>query len=216
MQLFLLPKRISSRYRPANTEKGSSLKKKYKDFDNPFENNIFVDEKKEGSRKHRFLFYSWLYQMIEKRVLTDLTVEFLQDSPNYLIDVIVGADNTITVEIDNDQGVDIDDCVVLSRYLESKLDRETEDFELTVTSAGLTSPFKTSRQYKKYEGKEVEVLSKQGQKMTGILKSSDPDGFTLTVTRKVKPEGAKRRTEVTEDLRYAFSEVKYTKYLIRF
>ena len=193
-----------------------SPKKKDKDFDNPFENNIFADEKKEGSRKHRFLFYSWLHQMIEKRVITDLAAEFLQDKPLYLIDVIVGADNAITVEIDNDQGVDIDECVALSHYLESKLDREVEDFELTVTSAGLTSPLKTIRQYKKYEGKEVEVLNKQGQKMTGILKSSDPEGFTLTVTRKIKPDGAKRRTEVTEDLRIAFNEVKYTKYLIRF
>ncbi|MCE5206018.1 MAG: ribosome assembly cofactor RimP [Porphyromonadaceae bacterium] len=154
--------------------------------------------------------------MIEKSVLTDLTLEFLQDSPTYLVDVIVGTDNAITIEIDNDQGVDIDDCVALSRHLESKLDREVEDFELTVTSAGLTSPFKIPRQYKKYEGKEVEVLSKQGQKMTGILKSSDPEGFTLTVTRKVRPDGAKRKTEVTEDLRIAFNEIKYTKYLIRF
>ncbi len=154
--------------------------------------------------------------MIEKRLLTDLTVEFLKDSPNYLIDVIVGTGNMITVEIDNDQGVDIDDCVALSRHLESKLDRESEDFELTVTSAGLTSPFKTPRQYKKYEGKEVEVLNKQGQKLTGMLKSSDPEGFTLTVTRKEKPEGAKRKIEVTEDLHFLFQEVKYTKYLIRF
>ena len=154
--------------------------------------------------------------MIEKRLLTDLTVEFLKDSPNYLIDVIVGTGNMITVEIDNDQGVDIEDCVALSRHLESKLDRESEDFELTVTSAGLTSHFKTPRQYKKYEGKEVEVLNKQGQKLTGMLKSSDPEGFTLTVTRKEKPEGAKRKIEVTEDLHFLFQEVKYTKYLIRF
>ena len=191
-------------------------KKKAKDFENPFENNIFAFEKKEGSRKHRFLFYSWLYQMIEKKLINDFAVEFLNDSPNYLVDVLVGADNTITVEIDNDHGVDIDDCVTLSRHLESKLDRDAEDFELTVTSAGLTSPFKTARQYQKYAGKEVEVLTKKGQKMTGILKSSDPAGFILTVTRKVRPEGAKRKTEVTEDLHFAFDEVKYTKYRIRF
>ena len=183
---------------------------------NPFENNIFAFEKKEGSRKHRFLFCSWLHQMIEKKILTDLTEDFLKDSPNYLIDVMVGADNAITVEIDNDEGVDIDDCVALSRYLESHLDRDIEDFELTVTSAGLTSPLKTQRQYRKYEGKEMEVLSKQGQKMTGLLKSSNEEGFILTVSRKIKPEGAKRKTEVTEDIHFAYEEVKYTKYLIRF
>jgi len=126
-------------------------------------------------------------------MLIALTEEYLEDTPNYLVDVLVGADNTIIVEIDNDKGVNIDDCVALSRHLESKLDRDAEDFELTVTSAGLTSAFKTLRQYKKYEGKEVEVLSKNGQKITGLLKSSDTEGFTLTISRKVKVEGAKRK-----------------------
>lgn len=154
--------------------------------------------------------------MIEKNLLTDLVEEYLKGSPNYLVDLSVGADNVIIIEIDNDQGVDIDDCVALSRHLESKLDRDKEDFELTVTSAGLTSPFKTLRQYRKYEGREVEVLSRKGQKITGRLKASDENGFTLTVTKKVKPEGAKRKTEVEEDIRFAFDEVKYTKYLIRF
>jgi ribosome maturation factor RimP len=205
-----------SRYRPDKIEKNRSPKKTTKHFENPFENYIFADVKKEGSRRHRFLFYSWLHHMIEKRLITDLAEEYLKDSPDYLVDVIVGADNTITVEIDNDKGVDIEECVSLSRHLESKLDRDKEDFELTVTSAGLTSPFKTQRQYKKFEGKEVEVLGKNGQKATGFLKSSDAEGFTLTVTKKIKPEGAKRKTEITEDLRFAFEEVKHTKYLIRF
>ncbi len=154
--------------------------------------------------------------MIEKKLIVDFTEQYLEGSPNYLTDVSVSADNTITVEIDNDHGVDIDDCVALSRYLESKLDRDMEDFELTVSSAGLSSPFKILRQYKKYEGKEVEVLGKNGQKITGTLKSSDDKGFTVTLTKKVKPEGAKRKIEVEEDIRFAFDEVKHTKYLIRF
>ena len=197
--------------------KNRSAKKTNKHFENPFENYIFANEKNEGSRKHRFLFYAWQHHpMIDKKMLIALTEEYLENSPNYLVDLLVGTDNTITVEIDNDKGVDIDDCVALSRHLESKLDRDAEDFELTVTSTGLTAPFKTQRQYKKFEGKEVEVLTKSGQKMTGLLKSSDAAGFTLTVTRKVKPEGAKRKTEMQEELRFAFDEVKYTKYLIRF
>ncbi len=154
--------------------------------------------------------------MLEKNLLTDLVEEYLKGSPNYLVDLSVGADSVIIIEMDNDQGVDIDDCVALSRHLESKLDRDKEDFELTVTSAGLTSPFKTLRQYRKYEGREVEVLSRKGQKITGRLKASDENGFTLTVTKKVKPEGAKRKTEVEDELRFTYDEVKYTKYLIRF
>ncbi|MDR0422430.1 MAG: ribosome assembly cofactor RimP [Proteiniphilum sp.] len=154
--------------------------------------------------------------MIDKKRIIDFTEQYLKGSSSYLTDVSTGADNTITVEIDDDHGVDIDGCVALSRYLESKLDRDEEDFELTVTSAGLSSPFKTLRQYKKFEGKEVEVLSRNGQKVTGRLKSSDDSGFTLSVSKRVKPEGAKRKTEVEEDLRFAFDEVKHTKYHIRF
>lgn len=154
--------------------------------------------------------------MIEKNVLIDYTEEYLKDSASYLADVSIGTGNVITVEIDNDNGVNIDDCVALSRYLESKFDRDTEDFELTVTSAGLTSPFKTLRQYKKYEGQEIEVLTKDGKKLSGVLKSSDESGFILTITKKVKPEGAKRKMEVQEDMHFAYDNVKYTKYLIRF
>ena len=154
--------------------------------------------------------------MIEKKLIVDFTEQYLEGSPNYLTDVSVSADNTITIEIDNDHGVDINDCVALSRYLETKLDRDVEDFELTVSSAGLSSPFKILRQYKKYEGKEVEVLSKNGQKVIGTLKSSDNEGFTVSITKKVKPEGAKRKTEVEEEIHFTFDEVKHTKYLIRF
>lgn len=171
--------------------------------------------KREAGNTASFFVHGYI-NMIEKKLIATLTDDFLKDSPNYLIDVILGADNAITVEIDNDDGVDIDDCVALSRHLESHLDRDIEDFELTVTSAGLTSPLKTQRQYKKYEGKEMEVLTKQGQKMTGWLKSSDERGFTLSVSKKIKLEGAKRKTDVTEDIHFAYEEVKYTKYLIRF
>lgn len=154
--------------------------------------------------------------MIEKSVIIQLAEEHLKDSSNYLIDVLIGNANTITVEIDNDNGVDIDDCAALSRYIESKLDRDHEDFELTVTSAGLTSPLKTPRQYKKFEGKEIEVLSKKGIKYKGVLKSSDETGFIVTINRKIRPEGAKRKIDQNEDINFDFEEIKYTKYLIRF
>jgi ribosome maturation factor RimP len=154
--------------------------------------------------------------MIDKETITSIVEKYLEQSDNYLTDVTVAAGNAITVEIDNDENVNIDDCVALSRYLESQLDRETEDFELTVSSTGLTSPFKTLRQYKKYEGRTVEVLSRDGRKLSGTLKSSDAEGFTIAVAKKVKLEGAKRKTEIEEDNRFAYSEVKHTKYIIPF
>ena len=104
----------------------------------------------------------------------------------------------------------------MSRHLESKLDRDEEDFELTVGSVGLTSPFKTLRQYQKNIGNEIEVLTKKGQKLSGVLKSASDDEFTVTISKKVRAEGAKRKTEVSEDLQFRYEEIKHTKYLIRF
>ena len=154
--------------------------------------------------------------MIDKRVIKQLVEEKLASSSNYLVSVEVQPGNIIVVEIDNDDAVSIDDCVELSRYIEEHLDRDAEDFELEVGSAGITSPFKVLRQYKKNIGNEVEVLTKNGVKLTGLLKSADEEGFVVTVTQQVKPEGAKRKVTIEEDLPYTYNEIKYTKYLIRF
>ena len=154
--------------------------------------------------------------MIDKKLLITLIEEHLETSDNYLIDVVINTGNIISIEIDNDKGVSIDDCIALSRYLESKLDRDEEDFELTVGSAGLTSPFKTQRQYQKNIGNEIEVLTKKGVKISGILKEVSDDNFIVTISKKEKAEGAKRKTEVNEDLQFGYEEIKYTKYLIRF
>lgn len=154
--------------------------------------------------------------MIDKNVVTQLVEEKLASSENYLVDVVIKPGNLIIVEIDNDEGVCIDDCVELSRYLEAHLDRDVEDYELEVGSAGITSPLKVLRQYVKNIGNEVEVQLKNGTKLSGVLKSAADEGIVLTVEKQVKPEGAKRKMTVQEDQFYTFDEIKYTKYLIRF
>lgn len=154
--------------------------------------------------------------MIDKQMVIQLAEEKLASSGNYLVDVEIQPGNVIIVEIDNDEAVCIDDCVELSRFIEEHLDRDSEDFELEVGSAGITSPFKILRQYQKNIGKEVEVLLASGMKLTGILKSADENGIVLTVEKQVKPEGAKRKITVEENLAYTHNEIKSTKYLIRF
>ena len=154
--------------------------------------------------------------MIDKEFLITQAEEFLEGSDNYLAEVIINPGNVISIEIDNDNGVNIDDCVKLSRYLESKLDRDDEESEISVGSVGLTSPFKSVRQYIKHIGNEVEVLTKKGEKESGILKTVTENEFTITTSKKIKLDNAKRKTEVSEDLHFKFEEIKYTKYLIRF
>lgn len=154
--------------------------------------------------------------MIEKDLIKYIVDDFLQDTSMFLVDVSIRPGNVIVVEVDSDDSIGIDDCINLSRNIESKLDRDIEDFELEVGSAGVTSPFKIARQYKKNEGNEVEVLTKSGQKLSGVLKTSDDNGFVISITKMIKPEGAKKKIAVEEEHSFTYDEVKYTKYLIRF
>ena len=154
--------------------------------------------------------------MIDKNIVAQIAGEWLEGKDYFLVDATVSADNKIVVEIDHAEGVWIDDCVELSRFIESRLDRDVEDYELEVGSAGVGQPFKVTRQYVNHIGKDVETLAADGKKYTGTLKDADEDGFTLTVTVKVRPEGAKRPKLVAQDMRFRYDEVKYTKYLISF
>ena len=154
--------------------------------------------------------------MIDKAKLIDVINASIEGGELFLVDVTVSRDNNIVVEIDSMDSVSIDDCANLTRAIESNFDREVEDYELEVGSAGLTSPFKVKQQYDKYMGEEVEVLTKDGKKLKGTLKEAGDETFTVGISKKVKPEGAKRPVEVIEDETFNYSEIKYTKYLIQF
>ena len=104
--------------------------------------------------------------MIDRNVILKLVEEKLASTEMFLVDVEVKTGNVIVVEIDSNEAVSIDDCVALSRWLEEHLDRDKEDFELEVGSAGITSPFKVLRQYVKNIGNEVEILLNAGVKLT--------------------------------------------------
>ncbi|MBQ8224213.1 MAG: ribosome assembly cofactor RimP [Bacteroides sp.] len=154
--------------------------------------------------------------MIEKKTVCQIVEEWLDGKEYFLVEVAISPENKILVEIDHKEGVWIEDCVELSRFIESKLDREVEDFELEVGSAGIGQPFKVLQQYLNHVGEEVEVLSKDGRKLSGILKEADDTHIILTIQKKVKEEGAKRPKMVDEDLNFTYNEIKYTKYLISF
>lgn len=104
----------------------------------------------------------------------------------------------------------------MSKYIEEHLDREEEDFELEVGSAGLGQPFKVEQQYLNNIGKEVEVLTAEGKKIQGVLKSVDGNDFVVTVNEKVKVEGKKRPVKMDVDHTFQMDNIKYTKYLISF
>lgn len=154
--------------------------------------------------------------MIDKNFVKNLVDQWLEGKDYFLTDLTVSSDDRIVVEIDHEEGVWIEDCVELSRFIESHLNREEEDFELEVGSAGIGQPFKVLRQYEIHSGEKVEVLSCDGRKLKGVLGNVTPERFTLTIEEKVREEGAKRPKLVSRDLSFTYAEVKWTKYLIDF
>ena len=153
--------------------------------------------------------------MIDKKLVENVVNEWLEGKEYFLVDVNVSADDCIVVTIDHAEGVWIEDCAELSRYIESKLDREQEDYELEVGSAGLGHPFRVLRQYEIHMGEPVETQTRDGHKYQGTLVEVTAEGFTLEVEQKVKPEGAKRAHKELVAMKFTFDEVAYTKYLIK-
>ena len=154
--------------------------------------------------------------MIDKNVVKNLVEEWLEDKEYFLVDIQLSPDSRIVIEIDHADGVWIEDCVELSKFIEEHLSRDEEDYELEVGSAGLGQPFKVPQQYINFIGKEVEVLDKEGRKVKGILKSVEGDDFVVSVNEKVQVEGKKRPVKMDVDHAYNMNEVKYTKYIISF
>ena len=156
-----------------------------------------------------------LMQMIDKNLVESVVNEWLTGKDYFLVDVTISADDCIVVTIDHAEGVWIEDCAELSRFIESRLDRDAEDYELEVGSAGLGQPFRVRRQYEIHVGRPVETQTKDGHKYQGMLKEVSDDGFTIEVETKVKPEGAKRPHKELVGMHFTFDEVAYTKYLIK-
>ena len=153
--------------------------------------------------------------MIDKQQVISIAQKWLDTKEGYfLVDVDVTPDNRIVVEIDQAEGVWIDDCVDLSRFIEASLDRDVEDYELEVGSAGIGQPFKVLQQYINHIGQEVEVLPKSGAKFKGLLVSANEKGFAVKVEQKQKVEGSKRPKMVQVDMTLGYDEVKYVKYVI--
>ena len=135
----------------------------------------------------------------------------------FIVDVSVSRDNDIIVTIESEEGrIELDDCVSLSRYIESKFDREAEDYSLTVSSAGLDQPFKVLRQFEKAVGSKVEVSLKGGKKMGALLSAADAEGITLKYTAKEAVEGKKKKELVEHEDRFTMDQVNAVRPYIEF
>ena len=154
--------------------------------------------------------------MIERNTVKTVVEEWLSGNDYFLVDVTFTPDDRIVVEIDHADGVWIEDCAELSRFMQERLGDELGDYELEVGSAGIGQPFKVEQQYLNHIGKDVEVLDAEGKKVQGVLKQVDGRNFVVTVKEKQKLEGKKRPQLVEVDKTYNMDNIKYTKYLLSF
>ncbi len=146
--------------------------------------------------------------MIDKLHVLKVIDEALAGTDKFLVDLKISTDNRINVAIDGDNGIVIDDCIALSRLIENSLDRDAEDFELNVASAGLDSPLKLKRQYKKNVGRELTVTTDDGEHFEGLLIEADDERIVL------RPAG-KKGTAV-EPVEIKYSDIKIAKIVIKF
>ena len=154
--------------------------------------------------------------MIDKSALQSFVEDQLKHTEYFLTDLKVSPSNEITVEIDSLTPGDIEECVRLTRAIEEAFDRDVEDYELEVGTAGLTSPLKVKRQYEKYLGQDLEVLTADGRKLHGMLRKVDDNGIILSIQQKVKKEGSKKPVLETLDLDLSFSNIKKAVYDLKF
>ena len=142
--------------------------------------------------------------MIEKIKILELVNNALEGSGKFLVNLKVTPDNRIYVDIDGDNGVTIDDCIELSRAIEGQLDRDEEDFALDVSSAGADQPLKLTRQYRKNVGRELEVVTVDGERAEGTLEDASDEGIipavesshALAYLEKLMPETSPEETVV--------------------
>ena len=150
--------------------------------------------------------------MISKEEIKKVAEPKIKELDGFLVDVKVNSTNVITVYFDRMEGVQVGHCLVISKYIEEHFDREIEDYELTVCSAGLDNSFMVDEQYQKYLGKEVGVLLTNGKRKTGIILSYD-DVLMLEVAKKKK---GSRKEYIVEEVSIPKDEIKETKLKINF
>lgn len=175
----------------------------------------FAPEMSEGTRLWFPRFYKIINMLIKQDIQT-LIEEKLQGTGYELITFTISAQNELFIEIDCLEGVDVEFCAELNRYLVEQLDAQGElDYSLEVGSVSLTDPFKTKMQYEKHLSHPVEVLTADGKKMHGQLVDVNDDSFAIDAEIMVAVEGKKRKQKQIQTITFAYSDVKYTRYELK-
>ncbi|MGM0622026.1 MAG: ribosome assembly cofactor RimP [Bacteroidota bacterium] len=153
--------------------------------------------------------------MVDKKKIATFIQEEL-DENMFLVEVNVSSSNVIKVFIDSFEGLTIDQCVQISRKLEQELDRDKEDFELQVSSPGLSEPFRVKEQYLKNVGQEVEIVTTEGVKFAGELLEAGNEEILLKTAKRERVEGHKKKQLIVKEHQLKYGEIKSAKVVVSF
>lgn len=152
-----------------------------------------------------------------RKRIEELLNEFLENRKDlFLIDLKISAGDDITVILDGDNGVSLQDCLDASRAIEFNMDREEHDFSLQVMSAGLSEPLATPRQFQKNIGREIEVILNDSSKIEGELAKVDDEKITLILRYRKPKEIGKGKVDVEEKKEIPYTEIKKSLVIIKF
>jgi ribosome maturation factor RimP len=153
--------------------------------------------------------------MIDKEIVKRLVEEKLEDKM-FLVEITVNERNVINIFLDSYDGLSIEQCVNISRHVEHSFDREEEDFELQVSSPGLSEKFKVKEQFYKYTGRTIEVITESDVKLEGVIVSATAEGIILETSSREVVEGHKKKQLVVKQHDLKYDEIKSAKAVISF
>lgn len=150
--------------------------------------------------------------VMQKEKIQKIVESYIAGSNTFLVAIRLSAANKITVLVDTPEGISIDACVKLSRHIEKQLDRDQEDFELMVSSPGLTEPLLVLPQYLKRIGRSLQVMTTEKERLKGTLLEADADGILLETEKKEKG----KKEVIKENIKLRFPEIEKAKLVIDF
>ena len=155
--------------------------------------------------------------MVQIEKIKEIVERQIAGSDKFIVDINVSSDNKITVIIDSDVGgIAINDCVDISRAIEDVLNREEEDFELQVESAGLDRPLKMFRQFQKNINNNIDIVFTNGKKLTAKLVAATATNIDVEYSEKTLLENKKRKQFITQTEQIMLADIKSAKIAISF
>ncbi|MCK4663434.1 MAG: ribosome assembly cofactor RimP [Bacteroidales bacterium] len=145
-----------------------------------------------------------IYQIVQNKIL---------GSNLFIVDISIDNNNNIKIKLDSNKGINIDECVEVSKYVEKNLNKDVEDFKLEVSSPGLNQPFMVIDQYKKNIGKNLILISNEGERITGKLIKVKTTEIELETNNNII---SKKETSVLKKVLINFDKIKSAKIKLSF